>query len=69
MNIRVRVYDRLPGILDGENDCELVRAIARTVSQTFWVSSDEPQARPFDRYDNLREIAKDLRHRASRNSS
>jgi hypothetical protein len=45
-------------ILDGEGDCELVRAIARTVSKTFWVPLYEP--RDVDRYETLGEIIKDL---------
>ena len=46
-----------------EGDGELVRAIARTISETFWIPQREPRAH--DRY-NLREIAKDMR--ASRKS-
>ena len=52
-------YSIASRLLDGEGDCELIRAIARTVSKTFWVPFYEPRA--FDRYDTLWEIAKDLR--------
>jgi hypothetical protein len=58
------VYARL---LDGEGDCEIVRAIARTVSKTFWVPLYEPRA--FDRYETLREIVEDLQCGASCKSS
>ena len=43
---KVRVYDHpLPTqFLVGKDDCELIRAIARMVSQMVWVPLHEPRA-------------------------